>query len=259
MLTQTWLDALPLWAILLATVALVLGAIELGYRYALRRKQTLEHEIDSPVSSVVGGMLGLLAFLLAFTFAMTASRFDKRKELLLEDVTAIQTCHLRAGLTDEPVRDEIREGLREYVHVRATVTQTPDAFAAAAKRSDELLDELWQRAEIVGQVDSEMNSLFVESVGVVVELHRKRVVVSQDRIPDAIWLSLYVLSTLTMVGVGYQFGLSGTRELPVGFALALAFSIVIWLIAGLERSYEGALQVNQRAMIQLDAELNDGG
>ncbi len=258
MLTKTWLDVLPLWAFLVVTVLLVLGAIEVGYRYALRRKARLQQEIDSPVSSVVGGMLGLLAFLLAFTFAMTASRFDKRKELLLEDVTAIQTCHLRAGMTPAPVRDEIRERLREYVHIRAQVAVDPGAFAAGVARSDELLDELWARAEIVGQRDSEMNALFVESVGAVIELHRKRMVVSQDRIPNAIWVALYVLSALAMVGVGYQFGLSGVRELAVGFALALSFAIVIWLIAGLERSYEGALQVNQRAMVELDHRLGGG-
>jgi hypothetical protein len=259
MLTHTWLDVLPLWAFLVVTLLLVLAAIEIGYRYALRRKRHLQQEIDSPVSSVVGGMLGLLAFLLAFTFAMTSSRFDKRKELLLEEVTAIERCHLRAGLTPEPVRDEIRARLREYVHLRADIVHHPEAFDQALRRSDELLAELWERAQIVGQVDGEMSSLFVESLGNVIEVHRRRIVVSQDRIPNAIWLSLYVLSTLTMVGVGYQFGLAGVRDLVVGFALALAFSIVIWLIASLERSYEGALQVNQRPMVQLDHRLGGGG
>src|SRR5690349_14140148 len=142
MLTKTWLDALPLWAFLLVTVLFVLAAFECGYRFARARRLRHEKEIDAPVSSVVGGTLGLLAFLLAFTFAMTASRFDKRKELLLEEVTAIQTCWLRAGLTPEARRDEVRTRLREYVHIRAGLAGHPESFAEGVARSEVLQDEL---------------------------------------------------------------------------------------------------------------------
>ncbi len=68
---------------------------------------------------MIGGILGLLGFLLAFTFGLAASRFDTRRELLLNEVNAIGTCYLRAGLVPDYERVETRKLLQEYVHLRA--------------------------------------------------------------------------------------------------------------------------------------------
>jgi hypothetical protein len=174
---------------------------------------------------------------------------------LLDEVNAIDTCYLRSAMTDEPQRSTIREHLREYVKIRAELADHPEQMASAIARSDTLLGELWAEAILVGAEDSEMHALFVESLNVVMELHRERVVVSQYRIPRAIWLALFVLSTLAMIGVGYQFGLTHARERAIRLALALAFSIVVWLIASLERNYEGLLTVSQTPMVDLERKL----
>ena len=107
MLTKNWLDYLPLWALLPVTVLLVLAAIEGGFRLAASRKQPTDTGNDAPIGSVIGGTLGLLAFLLAFTFEMAASRFETRRELLLDEVNAISTCYLRAALVS-PCASAIR-------------------------------------------------------------------------------------------------------------------------------------------------------
>lgn len=254
---KTWLEYLPLWALLPVTVLIVLAAIECGYRFAAFRKRRSEKRIDAPISSVIGGTLGLLAFLLAFTFGMAASRFDKRRELLLDEVNAIGTCYLRAGLVPDAERVEIRQRLREYVHLRAEAVKQRQAVPQGLARMETLHDELWSQALLVAQKDSssEMHALFVDSLNAVIDFHTKRVVVSQYRIPDAIWLALYTVSILSMAGVGYQFGLAGARDVAISLFLALAFSIVIWLIANLERGSEGLLQVSQQPMIDLDHKL----
>ncbi|MCE9604923.1 MAG: hypothetical protein K8U03_08485 [Planctomycetia bacterium] len=254
---QSVIEILPLWALFVGTVLLVLAAIEAGYRLALFRKQASDHTSDAPIGSVIGGTLGLLAFLLAFTFEMAASRFETRRELLLDEVNAIGTCYLRAELVPESERTRIRELLREYVHLRANALKQPQTLPQAISRSSELLDELWGQAVLVAKKDSssEMHSLFVDSLNGVIDFHTKRVVVGQYHIPDVIWLALYIVSVLSMAGVGYQFGLSGTRDLAISLSLALAFSIVIGLIADLDRAIAGSLQVSQQPMIELDHKL----
>jgi hypothetical protein len=206
---------------------------------------------------VVGGTLGLLAFLLAFTFGMAASRFDTRRQLLLDEVNALGTCYLRADLVPDPERVEIRKRLREYVHLRADTVKRLQTLPQALARSETLQDELWSQAVLVAKKDSnsEMRALFVDSLNAVIDFHTKRVVVSQYHIPDAIWLALYGVSMLSMAGVGYQFGLAGARDFAISFCLALAFSIVISLIVDLDRVYEGTLQVSQQPMIELDRKL----
>ena len=257
MLTKTWLDYTPLWVLFAATVLLVLAAIEGGYRLAVFRKRQSNKEMSAPIGSVIGGILGLLGFLLAFTFGMAASRFDTRRELLLDEVNAIGTCYLRAGLVPAPERVEVRQRLREYVHLRAEVAKQPQSLPEVLGRSEVLQNELWSQAILVAKEDgsSEMHALFIDSLNEVIDFHTKRFVVSQYHIPDIIWWALYVVSMLSMAGVGYQFGWAGSRDIAISFCLALAFSIVIVLIADLDRVNEGALQVSQQPMIELDRKL----
>ena len=80
MVTQytTVLDALPLWGLFLVIVALVMAAIEGGYRLGTYRHRQPGREKETPVGAMVGAMLGLLAFMLAFTFGMASSRSGRR-------------------------------------------------------------------------------------------------------------------------------------------------------------------------------------
>lgn len=90
-----WLNMLPLWVMFFLTLVLCIAAVEAGAalaRYSLRNKQKKEPE--APLGSLVGAVLGLLAFILAFTFGMTATRFDYRKQLVLEESNAIGTTYL---------------------------------------------------------------------------------------------------------------------------------------------------------------------
>ena len=95
---------LPLWITFVIIVVTVLS-IWLGVYLARRRKRPAKSdEEEGPICTVVSATLGLLAFILAFTFGITASRFDTRRQLLLEEVTAIETTALRAELIPEPHR-----------------------------------------------------------------------------------------------------------------------------------------------------------
>jgi len=55
----TWLDAIPLWTMILLTVVLILVCFEIGYRFG--RRNQIERE-----GALVGAGVGLLAFFLAF-------------------------------------------------------------------------------------------------------------------------------------------------------------------------------------------------
>ena len=109
---------------------------------------------------------------------------------------------------------EIRHRLRQYVHLRADVLKQPEMLPQIIARSEQLQDELWSQAILVAKEDrnSEMYALFVDSLNEVIDFHTKRLVVAQYRIPNVIWLALYVVSMLSMAGVGYQFGQANCRH-----------------------------------------------
>jgi len=112
---MTALDVFPLWGLFLTVVVLVLAAIEGGYRLGSCRHRQSGREKEAPVGAMVGATVGLLAFMLAFTFGMAASRFDTRKQLVLDEANAIGTTYLRTAMLPEG-RDEIRALLRSYGH-----------------------------------------------------------------------------------------------------------------------------------------------
>jgi hypothetical protein len=250
---QEPLDIFPLWLLFLA-VCLVNGlAMECGYRLGMWRHAVVAEEKEAPVGAMVGSILGLLAFLLAFTFGTAATRFDARRQAVLQEANAVGTTYLRARLLPEPQQTEVAKLLREYVDVRVRGIQQR-RVAEAIARCEELHELIWSQAMAAAQQDrsSIMTGLFVQSLNETIDLHANRIQVGmRSRIPISIWTGLFTLALLGMSAVGYQAGLSGTRRSPAMPGMILAFAGVLWLIADLDRGHEGFLTVSQQALIDL--------
>jgi hypothetical protein len=257
-MTETWLDQVPLPVLFITSVAVVLASITTGMRAGLYRRKAGSEEAGS-VGLVVGAVLAMLAFILAFTFGIAANRFDARKQLLLDEVNAIGTAVLRAGLLPEPQRAESRRLLKQYVDIRAGVARPSSDIAKAIADSEGLHTQLWSQVAALPEADlnSHVGALFVESLNQVIDLHTSRVTVAlQYRIPLLIWLGLFLMTVLAMVAVGYQFGLSGSRSVLVHVILAITFSLMVLLIADLDRATSGGLQLTQQPMLSLQRELS---
>ncbi len=247
------LDRLPLWVLLPAAGAVFLLVVEGGYRFGRWRHAGSPDERDTPVGAMVGSILGLLALVLGFTFSLAASRFDARRLAVLEEANAIGTTYLRTQLLPEPHGREISRLLQEYVEVRLRGVEASQ-FAAALSQSEVLHEKLWTEAAATAKADrgSIMTGLFIQSLNEVIDLHAKRVQVGvRSRIPWVIWLGLYGLAMVSMGAVGYQAGLSATTRSPAMLGLVLAFAVVLFLIADLDRGQEGLLQVSQQAILDL--------
>jgi len=246
------LDGFPLWGVFAAVLLLVLLSVEAGYRLGQYRRRQPERELEAPVGAMVGATLGLLAFMLAFTFGSAAERFDSRKQVLLDEANAIGTAYLRAGMLPDR-RQEIRDLLREYVDTRLQAVQS-NRVAEGIRRSEKLQDELWAHAIVLGERNpaSIVVGLFVESLNEVIDIHTKRVTVAvRNRIPGAIWLALLAVAVIAFAAMGYHVGLSGTSRSLAQVAVALTFSVVIELIADLDRPQEGTITVSQQALVDL--------
>ena len=98
--------------------------------------------------------------------------------------------------------------------------------------------------------------LFIQSLNEVIDLHLKRVTVGiRNRVPPTIWVTLYLLMAGAMLMVGAQVAQGGTRHVGMELALAVSFSLVLFLIADLDRPQEGLINVSQQAMSELQTKL----
>ncbi|OQA02701.1 MAG: hypothetical protein BWY69_00911 [Planctomycetes bacterium ADurb.Bin401] len=256
---DTWLDAIPLWGIFLLTVAIVMAAIKVGTYLGNHRRKKPDHESEASLGTIIGSTLALLGFLLVFTFGIAAERFDERKGLLLEEINAIGTTHLRAGLLPEPHKTEVRKLLREYVDLRvnleAKVTK-PNQIRETEKKSEALQQEMWKQAEALSTSQRDaVSALFINSLNDLIDLHTSRLTIFMYRIPMIIWYVLYSSTVISMLAVGYQAGISGKKSFKNSIVLALTFTVVIMLVMDLDRAVSGTLRVSQKPMQQLRLKL----
>jgi hypothetical protein len=257
MQTNAAIDALPLWALFISILLIVLLSVECGYRLGKYRRSRREEEKEAPLGTMVGATLGLFAFILAFTFGLAAARFDTRRQVLLDEANAIGTTYLRAGMLPER-GERIRGLLRDYVGVRLEAVKSGNV-AEGIRRSEQIQQQVWTEAENVGEKNpnSIVVGLFVQSLNEMIDLHAKRLQAGlRSRIPAAIWLGLFAVAALSLATMGYHAGLSGTRRSLAILAVAVTFSVVIELIADLDRPQEGVLRVSQQALLDVQRSMH---
>ena len=161
----TLMDPIPLWALSLLTILLTVVSFEIGYRFGSRHRR----EGEGALGTLVGSGMGLLAFFLAFSFGLAASRFDNRRQLVLDEANAIGTAYLRAEVVADPQRSEIQKLLRDYIDPRIEAIQ-PGKLEAAIVRPEELHRRLWAEATALGRSDphSIVAGLLIESLNEVI-------------------------------------------------------------------------------------------
>lgn len=264
-LYDQFLRTMPLWLVFLFTVLVVLVSVYIGYRIGRYAQGRSKDDTQLSAGSVVAASLGLLAFMLAFTFGIAASRYDARKQIVLDEANTIGTTYLRADFLPEPQRLQVKSDLMDYVDMRANIAgqdywDKPDKIQEIIQKSESMQNKLWTYAVEAGRQypDSEVIGLFISSLNTMIDLHTQRVVVAlQYQIPGAIWGALYLLSILTFGLVGFELGASGEGSVLVSIIIALVFSTVIMLITDLDRPMQGKIIVSQKPIIQLQQKLKE--
>ncbi|MBP9091737.1 hypothetical protein KBI23_11950 [bacterium] len=250
-------DSLPLWAFFTTVLLLSLLWTECGYRVGGHRRKKDPKEPDAPLGTVVASILGLLAFMLGFTFNVAINRFDDRREAVLDEANAIGTTYLRADFFDSPAKEQARKLLREYVQLRANGVRRAAEFEQVVSRSEQLQSELWSSAAKLGKErPTPISGLYISSLNEVIDMHAKRITLGMhSRVPLSVWLVLFAVSALAMASVGFYFGLSGNRSWVETIVLIVTFSLVMLLVADLDRPQEGLIRASQQPMLDLQKQL----
>ena len=257
-MVRAFFDTMPVLATFCITLLTVLLAIEAGYQVGLYHNRRRGVEREAPLGAMTGAHLALLAFIMAFSFNMAAGHYDARKTLVLEEANALGTAYLRAALVREQEGQEIMRLLREYTAVRASVVRGEWAVAEVIEQSEVLQIAMWRiLQQLVREGQSgELEALLVKSINELIDLHSKRIsAYMRKRIPSVIWGVLSILLIASMVGMGYFTSLNGKRNPVATTGIAISFSVVMFLIADLDRPASGLVRVDQSAIVELDNRL----
>jgi hypothetical protein len=238
----------------------VMIPLYIGQRYGMYRKKKEAVIQTISIGSVVSASFSLLAFMLAFTFQIAANRYDARKELLIEEVAKIRTGYLRAGLIPEPYCSNTRMKLEEYVDLRVELAHDLSKLGLALSRSEIILDSLWKYTEALARLDrsSEVYALYTTAVNEIVDAYNERItMVFVYRIPVAVLVVLFIIGFLSMLILGYQFGVSEKGSFKLNLLLATIFTVVMFLILALDRPETGLAPVDQKPLMVLQQQIQE--
>jgi hypothetical protein len=243
----------------LVFLALMVAASEAGFHFGRRIGQQTSQDTKSQVSTVEAGILGVLGLLLGFTMSMAVTRFEVRKQLVLEEANAIGTAYLRTQLLPTAEGNEIANLLRAYTDVRVPQEDGHiyEQVSAARQESVRLQDMFWRKAVAYGQKDPNpvRSGLLLQSLNDVIDLDGARWMAFQNHVPETVIYVIALVGLLAAVIVGYTFGLGGLRQLFAIGMLSLAITLVLAVIIDLDRPREGFIRVSQQPILDLQKQL----
>jgi len=246
-----------IWLKFLMAPVLIVVPIWLGKRIGIWYKKKMAGAEIAPLISVVGATLGYFAFMLAVTYQMTSTRFQARKDLLLDDVSAISAANMQIGLLEDSYQITCRKLILKYVDLLILVpSEKGDNIKVGVDRAKQTLDSLWLQAKTMSRENKAQGTAFASTVINLKQQFTRRVTVGiYSGIPVAIMVVLYLVACFTMLLVGFQFGISGKSSVLPTLVLAITFSSVMWLIFALDHPETGIIKLDQQPMIELQKEI----
>jgi hypothetical protein len=219
------------------------------------------HGVGGNVSALEQSLLGVLALMVGFSFLMALTRFEARRESVLNEANAIGTTALRARLLPEPHRTESLKLLREYVQIRVndipsakSLTQLPDVI----NRSNQIHEALWQQVKAVSVKDNNLvpTGLFIQTLNDMIDNQGKRLSALRNQIPEEVLISLFAIAAVSCGFAGYASRLDPLRtRLPAVITAGLVCA-VIFVLLDLDAPSAGFIKIDQQSMIHTDASLS---
>jgi hypothetical protein len=236
----------------------ILLCLEIGFRIGLtssKRNHELAYEGTGTIDAAVFALLGLL---LGFSFAGAMSRFDARRQLIVNEANAIGTAYLRIDLLPSAEQPEIRTLFREYLDARLRAFEILRNRSGAREefaRAAEVQQRIWDRALAASRNDSTQNSarLLMPAINDMIDVTTARMIAAGTRLPALIFLLLVSVALLSGLLAGYAMAKRKARSWLHMLLYAIVIPITIYAVLDFEDPRSGLIRVDaaDKALIQL--------
>lgn len=203
-------------------------------------------------------MFALLGLMIAFTFSGGISRFDSRRQVVVQEANAVGTVWLRIDLLPASAQPRLRDAVRAYIDSRiATYGKLPDVVAANVEleRSRRLQSEIWSQALAALRLpDARPGTelLFIPPLNDMFDLATNRVAATLIHPPTIIYWMLVALALASALLAGYQ--TAGDKDYDwvhkAGFAAMVA--LTVYVIIDIEYPRLGLVRIDSIDRVLLD-------
>ncbi|MHC2333407.1 bestrophin-like domain [Bradyrhizobium sp. USDA 4454] len=245
-----------LLSLFVGLLALVVVAIEIGWRIGTR----IKGRGGSNIFALEQSLIGLLALIIGFTFFMALTRFEARREAVVNEANAIGTTALRSRLLPEPHRTESLKLLREYARIRVEGANTGRSLIdlpTVIARSNEIHEALWLHAEALAAKEKVLIplSLFMQSLNEIIDSQGRRLAHLRNRIPNVVLLALVVMTVVSTGIAGYAGGVDVQRARMPIYLTGLLLCGLVYVILDLDRPAAGLIMIDQAPMSDVDSSM----
>lgn len=205
-----------------------------------------------------GAVYALLGLLIAFTFSGAASRFDYRRELVVEEANAIGTAYLRLDLLPVDAQPALRALFRQYLDARLDMTRKlPDikASRAALARANALQGQIWPMAVKACQASGSVptTTLLLAALNQMFDIANLRTTTSLEmHPPKVVFVMLFLLALISSVLVGYEADGDRGRNWVHVLVFAVIISGTVYVILDVEYPRLGQIRIDSVDRVFLD-------
>jgi hypothetical protein len=240
----------PISAFLVLPVMLIL--IELGRRYRIKHKAPQE---STAIENAVFALFGLL---LAFTFSGAVERYDRHRELVVEETNAIGTAYLRLDLLPPAAQPALRQLFRDYtdsrLHLYATVSDEISPVTEHLQR------EIWRQSLAAASAPGanvDATKILLPALNTMIDITATRRNAFNMHPPEVVFLLLFVFSGGAAFLGGYSMAVHGRSWFHM-FALALAVTLTIYATLEIEYPRRGLIRLTEtdKTLIDLRNSMN---
>ena len=222
----------------------VLGTI-IGYNQKIRNPEAKADGIG-PLESA---LLGLFALLLSFTFSQTASRYDKRINLAIEEANDIGTVILRADLYPDSIRTVLRNDLKLYVEARVAYNNAghnKERIDKIITEAEEISGRIWNTVANAFRASNVVmpHSIMLPALNSMIDIVASREAARLSKVPDLIIWLLIVLNLMGSFTIGYSKNVK-KRDWIILTVYALMTVATIFTILDLDRPSRGIITTTQ--------------
>jgi len=237
----------------------MLVLLEVGRRIGARRLAEDPTGAEAGVGSVEGAVFALLGLLIAFTFSGAASRFDTRRQLIIEETNDIGTAYLRLDLLPVDAQPGLREKFREYLDTRLAIyRKLPDMAAAKVEmaKANRLQVDIWRLSVAASKAQgasAAASLLLLPALNAMIDITTTRTMALQMHPPVVIFALLFGLALASSLLVGYGMASSKARNWLHMLGLAFAMAVSVYVILDIEYPRLGFIRVDSfdQALVEL--------
>lgn len=240
---------IPAYILVIPYFLLLLLFNWLGFIYRRYQNKKYPDAASLGLGTAEGSVLGLMALLLSFSFGISASKYDGRRTVIIQEANNIGTTILRCDLYPDSARKLFRNDLKNYLEARIAYYDAGDndeLIQRSLRDADSISLSCWKRATELSRNPSNFAATMqmVPALNAMIDIVSTRDAGRKAVFPRLILIILLILTLLSSFLAGYG-NKNHERKKVLVFSFALMTALTMYLVIDLDRPRQGMINLNK--------------